>query len=243
MLKKIHNSSLVDDMVRQVEESILSGEFKPGDKLPPTRKLQTILGASLGSIREALAILEQKGLIRVKKGAKGGIFIKEITTEPVAESLGLLIRQMKISPRELAEFRRTAEAGLIRLVIAKATDKQVNQLQEYLPKYEKCLGRDQEGWKEFLNIEADCRRRLITLARNKVYEAVLLPIHNNIFGYATELNPGDNEQVQEAYDDWKGLLEAVKNRDAERAVQITQDHIHRFQIHMEEGKRSPRAKS
>ncbi len=236
MLKKIHNSSLVDDMVRQVEDSILSGELKPGDKLPPTRKLQTILGASLGSIREALAILEQKGLIRIKKGAKGGIFIREATTEPVSEGLALLIRQMKISPLELAEFRQDAEAGLVRLVIARATDRQISRLKKYLPKYKKCLGRDHEGWKEFLKIEADCRRRMIALARNKVYEAVLLPIHNNLFGYATEFIPGSNEQVQEAFDDWTELLEAIESKDPDRAVQITRSHIYRFQIHMEQEK-------
>ena len=236
MLKKIRNSSLVDDVVNQIEDSILSGELSPGDKLPPTRNLQTILGASLGSIREALAILEQKGLIKIKKGAKGGIFIKEASTDSMAESLDLLIRQMKISPRELAEFRQNAEAGLIRLVIERITDAQVAELNEYLSRFQKCLGRGCLGWKEFLTIEAECRRKMIGLAQNKVYEAVLLPIHNNIFGYATELTPGSNELVQEAYDDWSGLLAAIQTRDADRAVRITRDHIHRFQLHMERGR-------
>ncbi len=71
MLKKAKSLSLVRNVVQQIEAAILAGEYGVGDKLPSTRQLQDILGASLGTIREGLARLEQKGLVTVKKGTKG----------------------------------------------------------------------------------------------------------------------------------------------------------------------------
>ncbi len=50
-LEKTKNLSLVEDVTHQIEDAILYGEYKPGDKLPSTRKLQEVFGASLGNIR------------------------------------------------------------------------------------------------------------------------------------------------------------------------------------------------
>ena len=96
-LHKAKSLSLVENVVRQVEDAIVAGEYSVGDKLPSTRELQRILGASLGTIREGLARLEQKGLLAVKKGTKGGFFVNDVTTQPMTESIDLLMRHLKVS--------------------------------------------------------------------------------------------------------------------------------------------------
>lgn len=77
------------------------------------RDLQKALGANRGNLREALRILEQKGLIEVRAGSKGGAFVKEATTEPLAEGLVLLIRQRPLGVDHLAELRQVLEQGLV----------------------------------------------------------------------------------------------------------------------------------
>ena len=47
---------------------------------------------SRASLREALRVLEQKGLIEVKLGVSGGAVVKDVSTEPMTESLALLIQ-------------------------------------------------------------------------------------------------------------------------------------------------------
>ena len=60
-----------------------------------------------------------------------------------------------------------------------------------------------------------------------MYEAVLVPIHENIFAYAHGI-PGEEANVAEALEDWKGILAAVETGDAERAAFLTREHIGRY---------------
>ncbi len=43
MQKKIKQVKLYEDVASQIEEAIIAGDFKPGDKLPPERELEEIL--------------------------------------------------------------------------------------------------------------------------------------------------------------------------------------------------------
>lgn len=227
-LQKARNLSLVEDVTRQIEEAILDGEYKPGDKLPPTRKLQEVFGASLGTIRESLAILEQKGLLYVRKGSKGGFFIREITTKPMANSLEMLMRHMVLSHRELYEFRATVEAGLIRLVVQKASDEQIQVFWEYLDKFKACLNQGNDGWMKLVKIENDLRREFLHVIKNRTYEVVLTPIINNLHEYALQHLPGGSQEAQAAYDYWEKIIPAVADHDEDRAASLIKELLFHF---------------
>jgi len=227
-LEKAKNLSLVEDVTRQIEEAILDGEFKPGDKLPSTRELQKVLGASLGTIRESLAIIEQKGLLSVRKGSKGGFFIREITTKPMANSIEMLMRHLVLSPRELFEFRATVEAGLIRLVVQKASDEQIQGFGEYLNKFKTCLNQDNAGWEKLVEIEQNLRREFLHVIKNRTYEVVLLPIIDNLQKYASHHLPGGSQETQIAYDYWKKIIPAVAKRDEAEAASLIKKSLFHF---------------
>jgi DNA-binding FadR family transcriptional regulator len=232
LLQKIEKTSLVEKVCQQLESAILTGEYGPGDRLPTTRSLQTMLGASLGSIREALAILQQKGLITVKKGTKGGAFVREPSTAMVSESLELLMRQLKLTPRELSEFRRNVEGGLIRLVLKRATDQEIQNLAAYREKLRACLGRGETGWYQLLRTEHRLRREMIVISANRTYQAVLSPIHDNIVRYASKFLKGNEEMAEEAFFFWDQILSAVENRDGDTAAAKTEEMIECFLEHM-----------
>ena len=69
-LQKINHKRAFQLVEEQLEEAILSGRIKPGDKLPPERDLVEDLATSRRSLREAMRVLEQKGLIEIKLGVK-----------------------------------------------------------------------------------------------------------------------------------------------------------------------------
>ncbi|MCD4720515.1 MAG: GntR family transcriptional regulator [Desulfobacula sp.] len=227
-LQKAKNLSLVEDVTRQIEEAILDGEYKPGDKLPSTRKLQEVLGASLGTIRESLAILEQKGLLFVRKGSKGGFFIHEITTQPMTNSIEMLMRHMVLSHRELYEFRATVEAGLIRLVVQRASDEQIQIFREYLDKLKICLNQGHVGWMKLIDIEQDLRREFLHVIKNRTYEAVLIPIINNLHEYTLQHLPGGSQEAQSAYDYWEKIIPAVADRDEDKAAGLIKELLFHF---------------
>jgi DNA-binding FadR family transcriptional regulator len=227
-LEKVKKSSLVYDIAKQIEDAIISGVYKPGEKIPTLQNLQESLGASLGTTREALRILEQKGLIGVRLGSKGGPYVRESGTEPVSESLGLLIRQQKVSLSELAEFRKVVEAGLIRLVAQNATKKDIEELKKYLLEFQKVISKGIDGWEEYLLKEIKLRKVLIRIAGNRMFEAVLVPLHDNILGFALIHIPFEKANPSEAYQDWFRIIEAVERRDPDTAEKVTKAHIERY---------------
>ena len=227
-LQKAKNLSLVENVTQQIENAILDEEYKPGDKLPSTRELQEILGASLGTIRESLAILEQKGLLDVRKGVKGGFFIREITTKPVENSLEMLMRHGKLSHRELYEFRITIEAGIIRLVTQRATNDQIVFLGEYLGKLKACLNKGQSGWIAFIGIENDLRREFLQIINNRTYEIALNPIINNLKQYARKNLPGENNEARTAYKFWEKIFPAIAERNEDKAAKQIKKLLYHF---------------
>jgi len=227
-LQKVKSLSLVESVVSQIEKAILTGDYKVGDKLPSTRELQGILGASLGTVREGLARLEQQGLLVVKKGTKGGFFINDVSTQPMTDSLDLLMRHLKVTPRELFEFRATVEAGLIRLVVQRGTDEQIRDILTSEKNLGACLTRGREGWHELLATERKLRKYCLTIVDNRLYGAVLLPIHNNIFQFAELHLSGDDTMTGAAYKYWEKILKAVAQREEEKAATLTKEMIFYF---------------
>jgi DNA-binding FadR family transcriptional regulator len=233
--KKQKSIGLVENLVNQLEDAILSGSFKPGEKLPSSSELEACMGASRGTLREALRILQQKGLVESRVGVKGGIFVREANTDPVTEGLAQLIRLQKISLDDLAEFRQAIESGLIRLVAKRISDPDIEILKGYLPTLRKQACRGAGGWHGFLEIEVDLRKELIRISKSLLYKAVLTPIHENIFSYAAPFISGKDANVEEALDDWSQIVDALATGDTERAVFYTRDHIERYACRMKQG--------
>ena len=100
MFQKLSANSRVHSVTEQIESVILEGKFKPGDRLPSLVQLQEMFGTGRSTIREALKVLTQKGLVEIRQGAGGGTFVKTVNSRNVIESLGLLIKTRKISRRE-----------------------------------------------------------------------------------------------------------------------------------------------
>jgi DNA-binding FadR family transcriptional regulator len=228
MFRKVRSNSVVEDVINQIEEAILSGSLKAGDKLPATRELQRILGTSQGTLREALRVLDQMGLIQVKQGSKGGVFVQEANSQPVSDCLARLIRQRQISLDDLSGFRRVIEGGLIRLVVERATKKDVAALKAFLVEMKAQADRGADGWHGLLEVEVRLRKALIRMSGSVLYEAVLVPIHENIFAYGGHLIPGKDANVEEAYNDWHQIVESIVHKNPDLAEAITKDHIERY---------------
>ena len=110
--KKARPKRIFQDLVDQIEAAIIDGRLKPGEKLPAERKMIEMFATSRNALRECLRVLEQKGLIKIKTGVKGGAFARSINTEQITESLAFLIRYRKVALSHLAEFREGLEGNI-----------------------------------------------------------------------------------------------------------------------------------
>jgi len=89
-MKPLRQPKLSDIIVDHLEQMILEGSMKPGQRLPPERELAVQFEVSRPSVREALRKLEAKGLLARRQG--GGNYVTENLgasyTEPLFELLG-----------------------------------------------------------------------------------------------------------------------------------------------------------
>ena len=76
MFRPAKSHPLYQDTVEQIENAILKGSLKSGEKLPPERELRETMLISRTTLREALKVLKQKGLVEIKLGSKGGAYVK-----------------------------------------------------------------------------------------------------------------------------------------------------------------------
>lgn len=236
VLKKAKQNTLVQDIVEQIEEAIVNRTLKPGDKLPSPQKLEKILGTSRGTLREALRVLEQKGLIEIKLGTRGGAFIREFPIEKVSEGLAFLIRQQRIALSDIAEFRKTVEAGLLELVIKNLTTLDIDELKQFLLELQTCVKKGDSGWQDFLRTEVRLRRTLLRISGSRIYEAVIMAIHENMLPYALRYLPVHKVKPEDAYHDWCQIIDAVERQDVSTAKSIMQAHIARYAELMKQGK-------
>ena len=63
-------------VLEQIRTAIMLGRYRPGDCLPPERALAEFLNVSRTTVREAVAILTSEGLIEIKRGRGGGLFVR-----------------------------------------------------------------------------------------------------------------------------------------------------------------------
>ena len=90
MYKTVRTSRLYEQIVQQIEESVLKGELKAGDQLPAERDLAQRFGVSRTAVREAVKALREKGLVEAYSGR--GTFITDGTSQAIRQSLGLMVK-------------------------------------------------------------------------------------------------------------------------------------------------------
>ncbi len=232
MFKKAKQSRVFQDVVEQIQDAIVSGQLEPGTKLPAERELKDMFNTSRGTLREALRVLEQKGLIEIKLGVNGGAIVKQIDAEPIMESLALLVRSGEISLEHLSEFRIKIEGSLMELAAVRATDEDINYLKDL---YNEALSLAEKGdIVNFLKTDEKMHAYFGTMSRNPVFQFVQQSIHDNIHQYYEDYFPMNEESVQENLDDLDNIIKAMKIKDSKTAAAIIVDHVKRFNDKMHE---------
>ncbi len=94
-------------VIDQIELLILRGILRPGERLPSERELSDRLGVSRPSLREAVATLQDRGLVETRAGA--GIFVTEFLGSAFSEALTQLFANHDEAVFDYLSFRRDME--------------------------------------------------------------------------------------------------------------------------------------
>jgi DNA-binding FadR family transcriptional regulator len=219
-------------MIGQIEEAILSRKLKPGDRLPAERMLQSKNKIGRGTVREALRALEQKGLIEIKKGARGGAFVKEVSVSQVSEVLSSLIHHRRVSLQHLAEFREIVESNAAAYAVERATPENIAALREL---FNEALHLVQSGINyldEFFLVEMKMHQELARMSSNPLFDWIVSTLTVNMMSYRSLLV--DETEPQQMLEDWQEIIEAMENGEVMRARSIIRTHVLGFKRGMED---------
>ena len=217
--KLVRTSRLYEQIVQQIEDSIVKGSLKPGDQLPAERELAQRFGVSRTAVREAVKALREKGLVEAYSGR--GTFITDGTTQAVRQSFDLMV---KIGQPEgsthLAEVRAILEPEIAALAAVRIQDAELATMREAVAVMDRA-GQDPQAY-----IEADLDFHL-ALAEG-ADNPLILSLLDSIVGLLREQRlrifrvPGGPERGQIHH---KKILEAVERRDAEKARDAMRAHL------------------
>lgn len=230
MYKIVRSSRLYEQIVQQVEDSILKGALKPGDQLPPERELAQQFGVSRTAVREAVKALREKGLVEAYPGR--GTFVTEGTSQAVRESLDRMIKigQPEGSPF-LAEVRCILEPEIAGLAATRASEEDLTTMREAVEVMDNAM-RDPDA---YIEADLDFHLALAEAADNPI----ILSLIDSIVGLLREQRmkifqvEGGPERGQYHH---KRILKAIEERDTEGAREAMKAHLQQVR---EDSRQSP----
>jgi GntR family transcriptional repressor for pyruvate dehydrogenase complex len=106
--QRIEAEKLSHSVVRQIEQLILRGILRPGERLPSERELSERLGVSRPSLREAVSELQDRGLLATRAGA--GIYVADVLGSAFSPALIRLFAAHEEAVFDYIAFRRDLES-------------------------------------------------------------------------------------------------------------------------------------
>src|SRR5271156_328552 len=217
--RAVKTSRLYEQIVQQVEDSILKGQLKPGDQLPAERDLAQRFGVSRTAVREAVKTLREKGLVEAYSGR--GTFVTNGTSQAMRQSLDLMIR---INPQEglsnLAELRLVLEPEIAALAVPRIEEQLLSTMREAVAAMDRNLN-DPDAYVE---ADLDFHLALAEAAGNPL----ILSLLDSIVGLLREQRSrifdvdGGPERGQFHH---KSILATIEKRDPDAARAAMRAHL------------------
>ena len=126
-IKPLNRESVSSSIMNLITDYLLSKRLNPGDKLPTESEFAQQFGVGRNSVREAMKMLSSLGVVEIRRGV--GTFIPETMSESVFNPtiLGLVFEQG--TSKELIELRLSLDICVAEMVMQKATDADIQELE------------------------------------------------------------------------------------------------------------------
>ncbi|MGE5726776.1 MAG: FadR/GntR family transcriptional regulator [Acidobacteriota bacterium] len=219
MYKIVRTSRLYEQIVQQIEDTILKGNLKPGDQLPAERDLAEQFGVSRTAVREAVKALREKGLVEAYTGR--GTFVTNGTLHAIRQSLDLMVKIGQTDgATQLVEVREILEPEIAALAADRAEEQHLAALREAVAIMDASL----ENAEGFIEADLDFHLALAEAAGNPI----ILSLIDSIVGLLREQRLGTFETAggpQRGQYYHRRILGAIETRNAEQARSEMRAHL------------------
>jgi GntR family transcriptional regulator, transcriptional repressor for pyruvate dehydrogenase complex len=207
-------------LTETVAEQLLKAvrELPPGTKVSSERELTKELGVGRSTVREALNGLAMLGIVEIRHGQ--GVFVTDAPVQ-VSGPLAITAALEQGITHEFIEARLIVEVEVARLAARRRTDEDLARLSAALTEQEARLRGDLDA---LVDVAASFNVLLAAAAHNEVLSAMIQSF------VSLMVERGPRVYSLEGFGEWdmqehRGLFEAVRDRDPERAARLMREHI------------------
>jgi GntR family transcriptional repressor for pyruvate dehydrogenase complex len=201
-----------------IKEAIISGTYQSREQLPGEIELSNQFGVSRPVVREAIKSLKSRGFLEIRRGKGGGSYVSDLDQLFFKENFADLIRLKKIRVDDLVQARLFIEPEVVKLVVANATDQDLDKIHKNLIEFEEAT-------------DPDIRDRLVNeyhkligrFCGNPLYSVLMDSIMDFYEAYMRVIKP--SSELLDNIGDHSKIFQAIKERDTEKAVRLTKRHI------------------
>jgi len=217
--QEIRIESPVDKIIRQIRELITSGQLKPGDKLPPERKLAEKLGVGRSNVRDAIKKLEFYGILRTLP--QSGTIVAGMGITALE---GLISDVLKIENSDfssLVETRILMEAESAKLAAIRRTDQDIIDIKVALDAYARKAKLNEQAVEEDLMFHL----KIAEASKNTVLKSLMLIITPDIINNFITLDVCKDGRFVNALGEHEIILEHIVAQEPEKAAAAMRTHL------------------
>src|SRR5215211_2686799 len=208
-----------EGVVRQIAESIRSGQISSGERLPTERELSFAFGVSRGVVREAIKVLGALGLVEARQGS--GIYVRN-NIPTVTRAFTLSVSPDVESIERLFEFRRTLEVETARLAALRRSKDELAAIATAADGTARAL--DSGDWGEF-GVADNAFHGEVARASGNPYLEVAVATAREMQQGVVSLISDRAGSVSTAVVHHHAIVEAISTRQPDAAGRAMADHI------------------
>ena len=173
MFTPVQTRRTFEEAADQIAEKVRTGELRTGDRLPGERSLAAQMEISRPTLREAVKVLVDAGVLEVRRGPGGGMYVATdvVPTDLVRHSASLRLAEIAA----VLEARRLLEPRVAQLAAERATDEDFEALERSIEAMRRLVG---GGWHprhedRFLQLDVQFHLALARAANNPTVERLM----------------------------------------------------------------------
>lgn len=223
-LKKVNNTSVVQQIIDALTDAMISRQLRPGDKIPTESELAEQMGVGRNSVREAIKILVYLGVLEIRRAE--GTFVRSGFSETMINPLiyGIILDEGD-SCQHLMELRELMEVGVIQLSLKKRKDQDIERLRSCLETMAEEIEKGPENMERIFEADNEFHNAISEMGDNplvdKINRVVRILTHSMRYNSSKYMIfSGRGQELFEAHrriydmianEETKNMNEAVRN--------------------------------
>lgn len=211
--------SPADKISRQIRGLITSGQLKPGDRLPPERKLAERLGVGRTHVREALQKLEFYGILKTLP--QSGTIVAGLGITALEGLISDVLQLENSDFAALVETRVILETQAAKLAAQRRTEEDLISIRKALEAYEVKAEQNEQAVEEDLLFHL----KIAEASKNSVLKSLMLIITPDIINSFIKLEICKDGRFLQALQEHKIIFEHIVHQQPEQAAEAMRIHL------------------